>query len=165
MKSVKTIIILITVPLVIGVGFWFSYNFASGSYPYAETYELDFSEEEVKQAVNEFKQEHPEYTVPKVTIENKGFFDLLDGQSKEPSHWYNIYFYYKNENRILYTWTRPFDENKTAFALVSINNGLNIGNWKEINKDFSCTENKKEKKKFEEQILNKIIENLKSRKY
>lgn len=164
MKSIKTIIILIAIPIVIGVGFWFSYNFAPGSYPYAETYELDFSEEEVKRAVNEFKQEESEYIVPKVTIENQGLFDLLDEQSEESSHCYNIYFYYKNENQILFTWTRPLGESKTTFALVSINNGLNIGNWKRINKEFSCVENRKEKKKFEERILNKIIEKLKLHK-
>ncbi|MBN8786842.1 MAG: hypothetical protein J0I84_07120 [Terrimonas sp.] len=135
-------------------------NLAPGSYPYAETYELSYSEEEVKTAINKFKQEHPEYIVPKVTINNQGSWDLPDGQSKEPTHWYGVYFYYRNENKIIFTWTRPAGKNKTTFAFVSINDGLNLGNWKRINKDFSRSENKEEKKKFEERILNKIKEKL-----
>jgi hypothetical protein len=134
--------------------------FSPGSYPNAEEYELDYSEEEVKNAITKFKQEYPEYIVPKVTINNQGSLDLTDGQSKEPSHWYDVYFYYKNENQIIFTWTRPIDKNKTTFAFVSINEGLDLGNWKDINKDFSFFENKEEKKKFEERILSKIKEEL-----
>lgn len=135
-------------------------NFSPGSYSYAETYELGHSEEDVKNAINKFKQEHPEYSVPKVTIDHQGAWDLLDGQSKESTHWYAVYFYYKNENKIIFTWTRPAGKDKTTFAFVSINDGLNLGNWKEINKDFSPSKNSEEKKKFEERILNKIKENL-----
>lgn len=135
-------------------------NFAPGSYPYAETYELNYSEEEVKTAINKFKQEHSEYIVPKVTIDGKATWDLIDEQSKDPNHWYIVYFYYPEEKQIILTWTRPSEKGKTAFAFVSINEGLTLGNWKEINKDFSRSENKEEKKKFEERILNKIKEKL-----
>lgn len=135
-------------------------DFAPGSYPYAEKYELNYSEEHVKTAINKFKEEYPEYTVPKVTINNQGSWDLPDGQSKEPAHWYEVYFYYKNEDKIIFTWTRPAGKNKTTIAFVSVNNGLNLGNWKMINKDFDSSENKKEKKEFEEKILNKIKERL-----
>jgi hypothetical protein len=37
-----------------------------------------------------------------------------------------------------------------------VNDGLTIGRWKDINKDFDNDENKKQKTKFEERILNKI---------
>lgn len=135
-------------------------NFAPGSYPYAEEYELNSSEDQVKVAINKFKEEHPEYIVPKVTINNQGSWDLTDGQSKEPNYWYGVYFYYKSENKIVFTWLRPVGKHKTTFAFVSINDGLNLGNWKDINKDFNRLENKEEKKKFEERILNKINQQL-----
>jgi len=135
-------------------------NHISGSYPYAETYELNYSEEEVKTAINKFKQEHSEYIVPKVTIDGKAACDLIDEQSKEPNHWYIVYFYYPQENQIILTWTRPTEKGKTTFAFVSINEGLTLGNWKEINKDFSSLENKDMKKKFEERILDKVKGNL-----
>jgi hypothetical protein len=135
-------------------------NFAPGSYPYAETYELNYSEEEVKTAIKKFKQEHSEYIVPKVTIDGKTTWDLKDEQSKEPNSWYIVHFYYPKENQIILAWTRPAEKGKTTFAFVSINEGLTLGNWKEINKDFGSSENKEEKEKFEERILNKIKEKL-----
>jgi hypothetical protein len=153
----KTFIVFIKRFLIVVILSQFtSCNFAPGSYPYAETYELNYSEEEVKTAINKFKQEHSEYIVPKVTVDGVASWDLIDEQSKEPNHWYGVYFYYKNENKIIYTWTRSAEKGKTTFAFVSINNGLILGNWKRINKDFSRSENEKEKKKFEERILNKI---------
>lgn len=141
-----------------------SCNLASGSYPYAETYELNYSEEEVKTAINKFKHENSEYMVPKVTVDGKATWDLIDEQSKEPDHWYIVYFYYPKENKIILTWTRPAEKGKTTFAFVSINEGLILGNWKEINKDFSRSENKEEMKKFEERILNKIKEQLNNKR-
>ena len=57
--------------------------------------------------------------------------------------------------QIIYTWIRG-----NKFAFISINKGTEIGNWKRINKDLNDSENKEEKKKFEERILNKIKEEL-----
>lgn len=139
-----------------------SCDFAPGSYPYAEKYELNYSEEEVKTAINKFKTENSEYLVPKVTIENQGTWDLIDEPTKNPVYWFKFYFYYKAENQILLTWTRPAGKNKTIFAFVSINEGLNLGNWKDINKDFSSSLNKEEKVKFENRILKKIEQELSS---
>jgi hypothetical protein len=135
-------------------------DFAPGSYPYAETYELSASEDQVKQAIHRFKQEHPEYSVPKVTIDGTTTWALIDHQSKDPDYWYVVYFYYPEERRILLTWTRPAEKGKTTFALVGINQGLTLGRWRDINKDFSGSENDELKKAFEERILKKIKEML-----
>jgi len=88
---------------------------------------------------------------------------LQDGRDDEKDHWFHVYFYFPEENQIIYAWTRPSEKEKTSFAFVGINNGLILGNWKEINKDFSGSENEKEKKKFEERILDKIKEKLKNK--
>lgn len=138
-----------------------SCNFEPGSYPYAEKYELNYPEELVKKAIHEFKAEHPEYNVPNVTINNEGSFELPDEQTTNPAFWYLIYFYYKNENKIVFTWTRSSTKENCTFALVAINDGLNIGNWKEINKDFDRAKNSEEKRKFEALILQAITKKLK----
>jgi len=135
--------------------------FSPGRYPYAETYELPYPEEKVKEAIVKFKQKNPEYLVPKITIQNQGSLDLADEPTKDPSYWYKFYFYYKSENQILFTWTSSLSKDKTTLAFVSINNGLDIGYWKDINKDFSGADNKEQKKIFEERILNKIKDELK----
>src|SRR4051812_1424765 len=79
--------------------------FSPGSYPNAERYELNYPEENVIRAINKFKKEHPEYTVPKVDNPKMGAFEVEDGKSDSLDHWYSVYFYYKNENLILQTWT------------------------------------------------------------
>lgn len=135
-------------------------NWAAGSYPYVETYELDAAEEKVKTAIAKFKQEHSEYIVPKVTIDGQITSDLVDEQTENPAHWYLVYFYYPQENQIIHAWTRPAGNGRTTFAFVGVNNGLTLGNWRRINKDFNRSENKAQKKKFEERIVNEIRDRL-----
>lgn len=162
MQKKKYFIIGIIITI-IGWVIWFGLNFRPGSYPYREEYELNYSEEEIKNAIMKFKQEHPEYTVPKVTINNQENLELIDERIIEPVYCHKFYFYYRNENKIIFTFTYPAGKNKTIFAFVSVNDGLYLGSWKDINKDFNYSENKKEKKKFEERILNKIKEKLKEK--
>jgi len=126
-----------------------SCNFAPGSYPYAERYEISCSESDLINAVEKFKRDNPEYLVPSQT-------QLKDGRSDENDHWYHVYFYYKNDNEIVYTWIRKSNEQTTTLAFVAINNGLTLGNWKDINKGFSKEGNKLQKEKFERLILNEI---------
>src|SRR4051812_11437592 len=139
----------------------FAVTFAPGSYPYAEAYELNASEDNVINTIKQFKTVHPELSVPKVQIQNQGQFDLTDGRKDSSDLWYHIYFYYPQEHQIVYTWTRPDGQDKTIFAFVSLNSGLNLGNWKDINKDFSSLENKKLKEQFKERILDSIKQRLK----
>ena len=159
----KNYFIMAIIITIIGWVIWYGLNFKPGSYPYREEYELNYSQEEVKNAIKKFKQEHPEYIVPKVTINNQECLDLVDEPMNEPTYWHIFYFYYRDENKIIFTFTYPVGKNKTIFAFVSVNNGLNLGSWKDINKDFNYYENKEEKKKFEEQILNKIKEKLREK--
>jgi hypothetical protein len=157
-KNTKKIILIIGL-IVIGLfGFYkLAYLFSPGSYSYAEIYELNYPEEKVIEAIRQFKIGHSEMVVPKVTIQNSGTYDLSESEGrKDSSHWYLIYFYYPKENQIILTWTRPSENWKTDFAFVSLNNGLDIGHWKNINNDFSISENRNLKKEFEERILNPV---------
>lgn len=155
MKRKKVIILVATIIVFISVFIWLGYNFAPSSYPYAEEYEIDAKETEVIRAVENFKMGNPEYIIP-IQV------GLIDGRKNEngKQHWYHIYLFYKDENKIIYCWTRPSGKDKTTLAFVSINDGLVLGNWKDINKDFSYFENREEKNKFETLILNRIKEEL-----
>ena len=134
--------------------------FSPGSYTNAQSYEINVSEDKFIDAINKFKTENPTYIVPKVSINNTDTFSLPD---EKRDHWYHVYFYYKKENLIISSWTRPSSENVTTFSFVAINNGLSIGNWKEINKDLTSTENERLITIFETEILNKIKENIKQK--
>lgn len=134
----------------------FSCNLAPGSYPYAEEYEINVNESELIKTILDFKKDNPRYIMPAQT-------QLTDGRRNDErqNFWYHIYFFNREENKIIKCWTRPIDKGKTTFAFIGINQGLEIGNWRMINKDFTSSENKEEKKKFEQQILNVIKKNLK----
>ena len=153
MDQGKRKILLITL-LVFGGLFCF-YKLADmvspGSYAHAEEYELDYSEAEVINAINKFKVDNPDLAGP-------SFLD--DGKTNSTDHWYNIYFYYKDENKIVFTWTRPSEKNRTTFAFVSLNDGLTLGNWKDVNDDFGFSENRMAKRTFEERILKPLEKQL-----
>lgn len=153
-KKTKIIIGFLIITLCVLLIYKFGEAFAPGSYPYAEVYKIDAPEENVIKAIKQFKTSHSEFIVPNVTIKKSGSFNLSESEGrKENSHWYLNYFYDKEEDQILLTWTRPSENNKTDLALVSINQGLDLGNWKEVNKEFEDAENEKIKTKFERLIL------------
>lgn len=141
--------------------FFQSCNIASGSYPYAEKYIIDYPEDSVISAIKVFKRENPKFTVPQVTIDDTNFWNLEDGKTKD-SLWYSFYFYYKPENEIILTLVRQSEKKKTIISLVSINKGLKVGQWQRINKDLISKENRKQKEKFENEILKKIEAMLQS---
>ena len=123
--------------------------FAPGSYPYAEKYILNADEKELIAAIDFFKKDNPQFIVPQSA-------GLQDGRSSPDDHWYHIYFYYPEENEIVYTWVRLEEKGKAEFALISISEGLTSGKWKEINTGFSGAENAEQKKRFEDRILKKV---------
>ncbi|GAA3787930.1 hypothetical protein GCM10022271_20730 [Corallibacter vietnamensis] len=137
---------------------------APGSYPRAETYEINLPEDSLIQIINQIKLENPELSLSKkVKTPNSGNFSLLDGRKDENGYWYSIYFYYENKNQIIHTWTRPKNENSTTFAFVGINNGLTLGNWKTVNESFWWWKNKPEIEEFEARIFRLINEKIKTK--
>src|SRR4051812_4327404 len=133
-KTVHKVLVLIG--LVTGLyTIAFSCNILSaGSYAHAEIYKISSPEGEVIKAVNDFKAKHPDMVVP--------LSNLPDGRQDSTEYWYHIYFYLRKENKIIHCWTRPENKSETNFAIIGINEGLGLGNWKEVNKDFSSSENK-----------------------
>lgn len=133
--------------MILGFGLWFGLNFKPGSYPDAEHYDIDASEDDLLTAIRTFKHNSPRYNVPIST-------GLSDGQD---GYWYFIYFYLPETDQIILTWTRPIDKTHTTFALVSVNGGSEIGNWKQLNrKELGKEGTNKIKEEFEMRILNKI---------
>ncbi len=126
-----------------------SCNLASGSYPYAERYNINLPEIELAYKIENFKNNNPEYIVP---VE----LGLEDGRRTEIEHWYHIYFNVPEKNKIFLTWVRKKSKTETTFAFVSVQNYSGLGNWKLINKDYKKPENKKVIKEFEENILSKL---------
>jgi hypothetical protein len=149
----KRILLIAGIILAVLLGLYIlSSLFASGSYAHAETYEINSSETEVINAINQVKYRNPELIVP---------IDLKDGRHDSTDQWYHTYFYYNDKNEIIYCWTRASEQKKTSFAFVSVNAGLELGHWKDVNHDFGFFENKQIKKEFEARILQKVKAELK----
>lgn len=119
--------------------------FAPGSYPYAEYYEFNYSEQKVIEAIEIVKKEN-------ITLKvGKGWED-----TNSTDYWNHIYFNFHNQ--MLLTWLRSNGENKTTFAFVSIQD--ENSKWKLINDDLGFFENRKIKKEFEKEIVEKIKKQL-----
>ena len=146
----KYVLVFLAIALAAFLLYYISDTFSPGSYGDAATYELNIGESDLIALIEKFKEDNPQFQVPKRS-------QLLDHRN---NHWYVIYFYYPEEDRIIYTWTRPSGKNKTTFALVSVNDGSMLGKWKDVNKDLSRTESKSQIEKFEELILKKIREEI-----
>jgi len=145
----KYILIIAIVVIGIAIIIYGAKLLSPGSYSDAEKFELPINELNLITVIEKFKNEHPEYKVPDQV-------KLTDGRSNPQDHWYHVYFYYQQENQIIYAWIRSSGKQKSTLALVSINNGLELGKWKDVNKDLSESENKEQIEKFENRILNSL---------
>ena len=122
-------------------------NIAAGSYPFVEKYVIDTNEAAVIKAVTILKTSHPSLVVPAY---------LINGHREPSDLLYHIYFNLPEDHIIVYCWTRAESKNKTAFGFVAINEGTGIGNWREINKDFTSSANKKYLEIFQRRLLEPI---------
>lgn len=146
----KYLLVFFIVALVAYLLYYISESFSPGSYGNAETYELNVDETELIELIERFKEDNPQFKVPTQT-------QLSDHKN---DHWYVIYFYYPEENEIIYTWTRPSGKGATTWALVSVNNGQMDGGWRDINKGLNSAENKVQINRFENLILEKVKEKI-----
>ncbi|MDN5211932.1 hypothetical protein QQ020_07710 [Fulvivirgaceae bacterium BMA12] len=144
-------------PLVIGLSICLltfkACNLAPGSYPNAERYEIETSEEALIEAVHAVKSSNSELTIP-------NNIPLIDGRKDSLDHWYHFYIYNRERNQVMKAWVRG-GKSKSKIAFVGVYDSSFEKRWKYINQDFDRESNKEYKKLFEEKILNpvkKIIE-------
>tara|TARA_R110002033_G_C3820115_1_gene233003 strand:+ start:279 stop:758 length:480 start_codon:yes stop_codon:yes gene_type:complete len=133
--------------------YYLGWSFSPGSYARAETYKFNVSEKTLIEIINEVKLENHSI--------NLNTYGYQDGRE---SHWHSFYFYYKDKNQIIHTWTRPKSKTETTFAFVGYKNGNDLGNWINANENFWWWKNSKAKTEFETRILNKIKEKINKRK-
>jgi hypothetical protein len=124
-------------------------DLAPGSYPYAEIYKYKIDSGALIKALTTLKIIDSSLQIP----EDVG---LKDGKEGQNDYWYHFYFFDKKKNEIIHTWVRSEGNEITNFAFVGINKTLQLGNWKEINKDFNKEENNRKKEEFKHLILNRI---------
>ncbi len=127
-------------------------KFSSGSYPNAEIFEIELPKEKVIDRIDNIKT-NTGLQVPPFEWAGKETF-LKD---KKLNNGYVIFYIFIKENKqIIYFYVREDGFYKTKIGLVSVQNGLSLGNWKDVNKNLSEEENKKIKELFKEKIISKI---------
>ncbi|WP_034257673.1 hypothetical protein [Altibacter lentus] len=153
-KERNLVIGILAVFVILILGYYFIWSFAPGSYARAEIYEFDVSENELIEIIQEFKKENSTLNLSSKVIGSNGEEQYLNDHKK--GYWHSFYFYYPDKNQIIHTWTRPNSNNKTDFAFVAVNDGLILGNWKNVNDSFFWWKNTSMKKEFENRILKQI---------
>jgi hypothetical protein len=156
----------------------------AGSYPYAESWEINAKESDVITAIKEFERDSGSHQQKSsVELESiakrdteydwgdsvmlayqrklaKDSLTPLPKYNSENSHlsyWLFVDFYYSDTKQVVHAWTRPdIDSMKTTLAFVSISGPDDFHENKLINKDFWYFENKRQIHKFERLIVNQI---------
>ena len=159
--------ILILFFIVIGLFFlWTSYLWKffscgiAGSDPCAEYWTINTSESNLIKVIELIKKQHPELNPP-----NEPY-----SPPKKRSYWYDFTFYYSDTNEDVQTWIRESDDsNFTTIALVAMYqhidsltpiSEINSNSRKEINRDFTYFQNKKQILKFENKIISLIQQKI-----
>ena len=144
-KSKFKLVIIITIILFISyylISFFSTFHiYAAGTYPYAETYHLKYSEEKIINALEKLKLKNA---------------DIEDNDTTD--YWHDIYFDLGDKR--VQTWTRSFNENETDFALVAISKNKK-SRWQLVNQDLGLFENIWLKREFEKKIIERLQLELK----
>jgi hypothetical protein len=138
-KSKFKFLIIISIFLFISyylISFFSTFHFyAAGTYPYAETYHLKYSEKKIINALEKLKLKNA---------------DLEDNDTTD--YWHDIYFDLGDKR--VQTWIRC-EESETDFALVAISKNKK-SQWQLVNQDLGLFENIIIKREFEKAVLQRL---------
>ncbi|WP_241318508.1 hypothetical protein [Chryseobacterium arthrosphaerae] len=127
-------------------------NFSSGSYPCAETFEIKLPKDRVTYKIDSIKI-NKGLIVPSFKWAGK---ETLLRDKNLKNGYFVFYIFLKERNQIMYCYAKDDGTDKTIIGLISIQNGLSLGNWQDVNRDLSEDENEKLKIIFREKMVSKI---------
>jgi hypothetical protein len=143
--KMKNVIIVAVVIVIIVIFLRIGYLIAPGSYPKSENYIINTSQIGLLSKIDSLKSHNPHYNIPSLV----NAYDTT-------KHSYNIYIYNYSKDQIIHIEIQPKGNNQSTIHFIGINQGLTLGNWKIINKDFSNKENEFILSDFEKSILNPL---------
>lgn len=159
----------------------------AGSYAFAETWEIQASEQEVIDAIKELNKTNQNFQPPKdfeliserdtgyiwTSNEMISYLEKLKTDSLTPlpeknyqnyyyDYWLFIHLYYPESKEVVYTWTRPGEFPKvTTFAFICLDRIDNPSQERYINRDFWFIPNQIQIHKFKRTFVDKIKEQIK----
>jgi hypothetical protein len=141
----KSVIIIGISAIAIGLLLVVGYLISPGSYPDSERYNINKSQMILLSKIDSFKSHDNRYNIPALA-------NVYDSLSRS----YHVYIYNYNRNQIIHLVVQQEDKNQSTLRFTGINQGLKLGNWKMINKDFNDTENEAILSDFEKNILRQL---------
>lgn len=128
-------------------------GFSGNSYSNTEKYVVSLPYNDLKNRINTFKEENPQYFL--ITSNEKG--EDIVYEDDEDERYYYIFFYYKDIDLTIQCLLEPKNEGNSLLSLYAVSKGVNFASWKLINTDdLTKKENKELKNKFETEILDKL---------
>lgn len=128
-------------------------KFSAGSYPYAEVYLINSSQERVINELDSLKKINTELQVP---VFKWAGTEVLLSDKIQKNGYFVFYIFIKEKNQIIQSYIGEEDNNHTKIGLISVQNGLSLGNWKQVNKDLSDEETEQIKEIFKKEVISKI---------
>ncbi|MFN8359214.1 MAG: hypothetical protein U0264_04805 [Candidatus Kapaibacterium sp.] len=158
----------------------------AGSYPFVEYWDIQASEGEVIEAIEQLHSVNPNFHPPlsvdfiderdtnyvwtsnemqeylnKLKTDSLTVLTAKNSANSTYNHWLHINLYYPDTKEIVHTWTRPeVDETVTTFAFVSLSTIENPDEHRLINRDFWYVANNREISKFKTTFVDKIQEQI-----
>ena len=121
----------------------------------AEPYYINASRDNVIKAINQFKNEYPEYC-PAIGFKLKDGYDI-DTDGKNITTFYHVYYFNPQDSIYFITWITQ-DDNKSIISLVSIQ--ISNGSIFTVNDNLKGAKNDSVKNEFATLIVNPIKKTL-----
>lgn len=164
-RKIRIVILISSIVFMVVLGFLIILDYAMplGGNRFVESYKFNCTKEELKNSIEKFRKENPEFSLPEDEYLPNGIMVQLPYfEDIQYPFGYSGYLYDSEKNQIIHFYiTKEIpvmrgDTPPCILDFVGINEGLTLGKWKLINKDFNSSDNKRMKKEFEETILNKL---------
>lgn len=166
MKSLnkKYKILIIGCAIVLPLYFFLKFAMLLGHAPYAsvESYEFNIGSDELEYEIDIFKKNNPKLNPP---ADDPIFGSSAYDSTQEYDYYLPIYFYYPEKQVILLTMLMEGDKNHSALGFYKILDpkDRSTKNDKEINFSLGFFENIKQKKLFEERIVNPLHKQIREK--
>jgi predicted PurR-regulated permease PerM len=141
----RIITVITVIVTVVALLYWLATLFSPGSYVNTPKYEFNISEQQFLEALDKEIEANPNLKVP----------TYLQSSAGKNGHWYFFNIYYQQSGEIAHCWVRNDISipSKCTVALVSI--GSHSRYWHAL-EDYNRSQKKKQLKRFEEVLLDKI---------
>lgn len=156
LKTVGILTIIVGVIVILLFGDYIAPRAGSGSF--TEKYKFNIDEDKLINAIEKFKQDNPQFVVPKeILLQNRTTHGLrMDSGYDAIRNAYGFTLYFRQKAEAMTFWIMQQDINGCEVGLTVITKGPTFDTMKLLYRQLSIKESKEAKNFFEEQFLDKL---------